>query len=130
MKVRLAVSFAARARGLLLRRRSWLGESGVLLLAPCSAVHTFGMREAIDVAFVGHDGRVLGAEQLVGPMRSLRCRDSVAVLERFSPCDADAKDACDMQPWFEVGDEVGLRAEHLAGTLWEKAAAGRAGPLP
>jgi uncharacterized membrane protein (UPF0127 family) len=44
-----------RARGLLGRD----GHEGALVLEPCHWVHTFGMRFAIDVAFLDHDGVVL-----------------------------------------------------------------------
>ena len=45
----------ARARGLLGRD----GIEGALLLSPSRAVHTVGMRFAIDVAFCDGEGRVL-----------------------------------------------------------------------
>ena len=54
-EVEVARSFASRSRGL-------LGRDGVatgLVLKPASSVHTFGMRFAIDVAYVAADGRVL-----------------------------------------------------------------------
>jgi uncharacterized membrane protein (UPF0127 family) len=54
-EVEVARSFAARSKGL-------LGRDGIatgLVLEPASSVHTFGMRFAIDVAYVAKDGRVL-----------------------------------------------------------------------
>lgn len=51
----VASTRAARRRGLLGRTR----VDGVLVLAPCRQVHTFGMRCPIDVAFVSRRGRVL-----------------------------------------------------------------------
>jgi len=53
--VLLATSFADRSRGLLGRD----GLDGALLLRPAISVHTFGMRFAIDVAFLDRAGRVL-----------------------------------------------------------------------
>lgn len=53
--VLLATSFADRSRGLLGRD----GVDGALLLSPATSVHTFGMRFAIDVAFLDRAGRVL-----------------------------------------------------------------------
>jgi uncharacterized protein len=47
----------ARNRGLL--GRAGLDEGSALILAPCSSIHTFFMRFAIDVLFVARDGRVL-----------------------------------------------------------------------
>ena len=47
----------ARNRGLL--GRAGLHDGSALILAPCSSIHTFFMRFAIDVLFVARDGRVL-----------------------------------------------------------------------
>jgi uncharacterized membrane protein (UPF0127 family) len=47
----------SRNRGLLGRAR--LDSGSALILAPCSSIHTFFMRFAIDVLFVKKDGRVL-----------------------------------------------------------------------
>ncbi|MER6052872.1 DUF192 domain-containing protein [Streptomyces sp. BHT-5-2] len=49
--VEIAASYRARTRGLLRRD----GIAGALLLAPASGVHTFGMRFAIDVAYLNRD---------------------------------------------------------------------------
>jgi uncharacterized membrane protein (UPF0127 family) len=46
-----------RNRGLLGRPR--LDDGSALILAPCSSIHTFFMRFAIDVLFVAKDGCVL-----------------------------------------------------------------------
>ncbi|HET8615211.1 MAG TPA: DUF192 domain-containing protein [Actinomycetales bacterium] len=50
-----------RARTLAERSRGLLGRDGVesgLVIEPASSLHTFGMRFAIDVAFVRRDGTV------------------------------------------------------------------------
>ncbi|MFJ9617502.1 DUF192 domain-containing protein [Streptomyces noursei] len=49
--VEVAASYRARTRGLLGRD----GIVGALLLTPASGVHTFGMRFAIDVAYLSRD---------------------------------------------------------------------------
>jgi uncharacterized membrane protein (UPF0127 family) len=62
------------------RRRGLLGVSSVpeqLVLEPCSWIHTVGMRTAIDVVYVAHDGTVLSTSHMrpwrVGPLtRSAR----------------------------------------------------------
>jgi uncharacterized membrane protein (UPF0127 family) len=51
----IAVTRRARRRGLLGRR----GIDGAILLRPCRAVHSMGMRFPIDVAFLDRDLRVL-----------------------------------------------------------------------
>jgi uncharacterized membrane protein (UPF0127 family) len=57
------------------RRRGLLGVSSVpepLVLQPCSWIHTVGMRTAIDVVYVAHDGTVLSTSHMrpwrVGPL--------------------------------------------------------------
>jgi len=56
-RVELAVDSESRRRGLLGRDRFEPGSA--LVIAPCSAVHTFFMRFDIDVVFASRDGRVL-----------------------------------------------------------------------
>lgn len=86
IRVRLATSFFARVRGLLLTDEGDV-QSEALLIAPCSSVHTVMMRYALDIAFVGSDGRVLRSIEDVRPGRMrLACRGAVAVLERPSSC--------------------------------------------
>ncbi|MEU2395852.1 DUF192 domain-containing protein, partial [Streptomyces sp. NPDC007369] len=51
----IAASYRARTRGLLGRD----GIAGALLLTPAASVHTFGMRFAIDVAYLDRDLRVI-----------------------------------------------------------------------
>jgi len=64
------------------RRKGLLGRDGLqhdqaLVLAPCNAIHTFGMRFAIDAVFVAKDGRVmkivehLAAWRIAGSLRAL-----------------------------------------------------------
>jgi uncharacterized protein len=56
------------------RRRGLLGRAGLapgegLYLAPCQWVHMFGMKFAIDVAFLARDGRVLAVHPGLRPGR-------------------------------------------------------------
>lgn len=89
----LATRTRSKAAGLLFRSPN----DKALLLVSCNDVHTVGMRHAIDVAFVNYQGKVLEAHRSVGPLRRLRNPKAVAVVERFSSCDA---------PWFAKGDQV------------------------
>jgi len=52
-----------------------------LLLPGCSSVHTFGMRFAIDVAFLDRVGRVLRLVCALPPGRMAWCPGARAVLE-------------------------------------------------
>jgi hypothetical protein len=56
----VAISRRARRRGLTGRDRL----DGVLVIRPCRAIHTFGMRFPIDVAFCDRYGFVLHATTL------------------------------------------------------------------
>jgi uncharacterized membrane protein (UPF0127 family) len=69
----------ARLRGLLGSRP--LPSCHGLLLEPCRAVHTVGMRRAIDVVFVAADGVVLDLRRGLGAGRFAFCRRAARVLE-------------------------------------------------
>jgi uncharacterized membrane protein (UPF0127 family) len=75
-----------RARTLWARLRGLIGceplpEGHALLLERCRAVHTIGMRRAIDVVFVARDGVVLDLRRGVGAGRVAFCRQAAIVLE-------------------------------------------------
>ena len=59
-----AKSYFARLRGLLGRT---ISQDGGLLLTPCSAIHTIGMRYAIDAIYLDRQGRVLRIDEAVKP---------------------------------------------------------------
>lgn len=92
MKLEIACTVRARLRGLLGRP----GFDGVLMLVPCHDIHTFGMRESLDVAFVAADGTVLESHRRITPGRRLKNRQAAATLERFA----------DSSPWFAPGDRI------------------------
>jgi uncharacterized membrane protein (UPF0127 family) len=78
-EVPVATGFRARALGLSLLDR---GDAGLGLLIPrCAAVHTFGMRFALDVHFLDAGGAVLGSRLAVPPRRFVAHRGAAAVLE-------------------------------------------------
>ncbi|TAN39046.1 MAG: DUF192 domain-containing protein [Verrucomicrobia bacterium] len=62
-----ADDFWRRAIGLLGHAR--LPSDAGLWLVPCSAVHTCGMRFALDLLFLDHDGRVVRLSRNVPPWR-------------------------------------------------------------
>jgi len=77
--VPVANGFRSRLLGL---ARLDAGEAGPGLLIPrCRAVHTFGMRFALDLVFLAPDGRPLAVHRGVPPRRFVRCRGADAVLE-------------------------------------------------
>lgn len=68
-----------RMRGLLARPPLKTGEG--LLISPCSSVHTFGMRYALDLIFLDSSGRVLQLVQSLRPWRMAACFAAYATLE-------------------------------------------------
>jgi uncharacterized membrane protein (UPF0127 family) len=76
VEVTLAVTPVARARGLLGRR-----SPRPLLLAPARAVHTCGMRFAIDAVFLDADLRAVRVVRGLRPWRFAAARGARAVLE-------------------------------------------------
>ena len=79
LEVRVAHSFVTRALGLLVGKPLGGGEG--LLIAPCSSIHTFGMRYAIDVVFLDRRGCVLRVCAAVGAARMRIARHARGVLE-------------------------------------------------
>jgi uncharacterized protein len=74
-----AFESSSRNRGLL--GRNTLASGTALILAPCSLVHTFGMRFPIDICFVARDGCVLSVQHSVKPWRIAGCLGAFAALE-------------------------------------------------
>jgi uncharacterized protein len=74
-----ARTLAARILGLAFLRD--LPDDHALLIPDCRSVHTFGMRFAIDVAFLDERGRPLRVERAVRPRRILVCAAAFAALE-------------------------------------------------
>jgi uncharacterized protein len=73
-------SFLHRAVGLL-ARTTIRPDEGVWITS-CKAIHTIGMRVAIDVIFVNSEGRVIRAVHDVKPNRiALSCPGAKAVVE-------------------------------------------------
>ena len=68
VEVILANSFLERAKGLL--GYNSLGTNQAMILRPSNSVHTFFMRFAIDVLFVGKDNIVIAAVTNMRPFRA------------------------------------------------------------
>jgi uncharacterized membrane protein (UPF0127 family) len=69
-RVEWAGTSATRKRGLL-GRTEMDADSGIYLV-PCKWIHTFGMKFAIDVAFLAPDGRVVTLHHALRPNRLSR----------------------------------------------------------
>ena len=73
----------ARARGLLGLRS--ISPDGGAYLEPCSSIHMFGMRFAIDVVWLDRSGLALRIDEDVRPGGSIRaCRGAHAAVELAS----------------------------------------------
>ena len=71
-------------------------DAAPVLLLRCSSVHTYAMRYALDLAFLGTDGSVLLTCAQVGPGHVVTHRDAFCVLER----------PASQEPWFREGERV------------------------
>ena len=74
-----AFDSASRNRGLL--GRAHLDDGSAIVLAPCGAVHTFGMRFPVDAVFVARDGRVVKVCEALPPWRLSGAWRGFAVVE-------------------------------------------------
>jgi hypothetical protein len=74
-----AFDSASRRRGLL--GRGGLAEGEAIVIAPSSAVHTFGMQFAIDLIYASRDGRVVKLREAVPPNRVSAAWRAFAVIE-------------------------------------------------
>jgi uncharacterized protein len=91
VSVRLASTRRARLLGLAFTDRDRAGPG--LLIPSCRSVHTFGMRFALDVAFLDSSGAVISRRRAVGPRRLVADRRASAVLEVPAACDRGAPDS-------------------------------------
>jgi uncharacterized membrane protein (UPF0127 family) len=95
--IEVAETFSDRSRGLLGRRSC----DGAMLLRHTRGVHSFGMRFAMDVAFLDADLRVIGT-------KTLR-RYSVALPRMRARCVLEAE-AGTFERWkLVVGDQLELK---------------------
>lgn len=93
-KLEIETTAPSRLRGMLFADP----DEVTRLLVPCKDIHTFGMAESIDVAFIAKDGCVLEVHRNVGSRRRIRRREAAMVAERFS---RDGE-------WLKAGDRIRL----------------------
>ena len=77
--VAVAADSASRRRGLL--GLDAMPDGQAMVIAPCSAIHTWFMRFAIDVAFVARNGQILKCCDAVQPWRMALAWRAFAVIE-------------------------------------------------
>ena len=96
----IADTFFSRLKGLLGTRE--LPEGEALLIRPCNNIHMFGMRYAIDVAFVGEGDKVLKVVESLAPGRVAWCRGARYVVEM--PCGALRQSKTEAGDTFQIVD--------------------------
>ena len=79
VRIALARSFRSRLVGLLGRSSIDMGQG--LWFEPCSCVHTFGMRFAIDLVFIDRHRTILRIVRELQPWRLASCQRARAVIE-------------------------------------------------
>ena len=103
MRVATASSFWSRFRGLLGTRFDRLAFDA-LHLTPCKSIHTFGMRYALDVAFLNRHNKVIRVRYRVMPMRWCSAPPgTVSVLERPAA----------QRPWLHNGQYIQTEGDLL-----------------
>jgi uncharacterized membrane protein (UPF0127 family) len=101
--IEAAVDQPARRKGLL--GRSALAERHALVLAPCNAIHTFGMKFPIDVIFIGSDGCVVKIVEGLARGRFALSWDACATVELAAGAARRAR--------ISVGDRLALETVQL-----------------
>jgi uncharacterized membrane protein (UPF0127 family) len=79
LRVHVARRLSERRRGL--ARVEDLDPRHALLLEPCRAVHTFGMRFALDLIWLARDGAVVRVDRAVPARRHRLCLRARSVVE-------------------------------------------------
>jgi len=75
----VARTFRERRRGL--AKMTPLPAGYGLRILKCNSIHTFGMRFALDLVWLGRDGRVLRVDHHVAPRRMKLCVRARSVVE-------------------------------------------------
>jgi uncharacterized membrane protein (UPF0127 family) len=78
---RIEAAFDSKRRNKGLLGRNGLDSGSALVLAPCTAVHTFFMQFALDVLFVDRSGRVIKTVSDLRPWRIAAAIGAHAVVE-------------------------------------------------
>jgi hypothetical protein len=79
LRIRLARTWWTRAVGLLATAQ--LDDPCGLWIEPCRAVHTLGMRYAIDLVFLDRQGRIIKLVPALAPWRSAQGSGARVTLE-------------------------------------------------
>ena len=115
-RIGMADSRWGRLRGLIGRPRLEEGEG--LLLCPCKAVHMYGVRYPIDVAFLDRGGVVVALYRELAPGARSRWHDRARFALELPPgmLVASATEVGDVLKWTPTGPDrgAGVAAKVLA----------------
>jgi uncharacterized membrane protein (UPF0127 family) len=105
--VGMADSWWGRLRGLIGRPRLQAGEG--LLLCPCKAVHMYGVRYPIDVAFLDREGAVVALYRELAPGARSRWHDRARCALELPPgmLAASGTQVGDILAWSAAGPDNG-----------------------
>ena len=77
--VSLTSNALERMRGLLFRPQLKAGQA--LLIRPCSSIHMFGMRYALDILYLDKEFKVMKIVESIQPNRMSMCKGADMVIE-------------------------------------------------
>jgi uncharacterized membrane protein (UPF0127 family) len=103
-RVCIAGSSSSRRKGLLGIER--LPQGAGLWIAPCEAIHTFGMKMPIDAIFLDQDFQVRKLRSHLPPSRISLCLAAASVLELEAGTAARTCTAVGHRLRFELSDET------------------------
>ena len=81
LATRVTIAGTSRERRVGLKNTSELSSDAGLWIAPCEAIHTFGMKVRIDAVFLDRDFRVCKIRSGLGRRRIAVCLRAYSVLE-------------------------------------------------
>jgi hypothetical protein len=96
----------SRERRMGLKYRTALSPEAGLWIAPCEAIHTFGMHIAIDALFLDRNFRVRKIRTELPPRKFAFCIRAYSVLELAAGAAANAATRAGDQLEFEINGEA------------------------
>ena len=101
LATQVTIAGTSRERRAGLKARAVLSSDAGLWIAPCEAIHTFGMRMAIDAVFLDQNFRVRKIRSSIAPRKIAFCIRAHSVLElaagaasRSLTCTGDQLEFC------------------------------------
>lgn len=106
LATRVTIAGSSQQRRMGLKHLPTLPSNAGLWIAPCEAIHTFGMRMAIDAVFLDKDFRVRKIRSGLAPRKFAFCMRAYSVLELAAGVAADSATLAGDQLEFTINREV------------------------